>query len=444
MRKGGTAEPTTSSTGSTEPPRADLRAFKSELTPAWLSLIALLGGHRPPAPATPFRAAYLGGGRGFTAAVAAAVHPEAEVWWWDPDVRAVEAARHLRDRAGLTNLAVHERPELPADLGGPPVDVLVVDGVMDASPEIGWHGLGEALATSLRPGGLVCVSYRTEVGWREVVPVHRLIRHLVGRDPRPPLEAAAEAKRSLVQLRDGGAGYLTDRPVVAAWLEQVLALPLPDLLEQVADRDLCPVSHARVRDVLEGVGCTYVGPALLSDLAGSPMNPDLAAVVGAAPSEAAREALSDLAVRRTHRADLFRLGSAPLSTAERHKSIDRLTITRTVDIDTADPALRSVARVATLRALADRDLEVAEIPGTPAAREATLRGLLATGTVHPIHPTTAVPGDRAAEAAARLTALTSKPPVPVTQRILASPVLAGAVPLSNEISRERRRELGIP
>ena len=173
------------------------------------------------------------------------------------------------------------------------------------------------------------------------------------------------------------------------------------------------------------------------------MSPRLAAVVDAAPSDVAREALSDLAVRRTHRADLFRLGSAPLATAERHRHVDRLMITRAVDIDTTDPVLRSVARVATLRALADRDLEVGELPGDPPTREATLRGLLATGSVHPVQTTVEDLSDHAVGSAARLNAVTAKPPVPVHQRILTSPVLGSAVPLAAKSNRERRTELGI-
>lgn len=425
------------------PPRADLRRFKPELTPTWLGLATLLGGHNPPSSIAPFRAAYLGGGDGFTAAVAAAVHPEAQIWWWDPDVRAVEAARRLRDQAALSNLTVHERPALPCELGGEPVDLLVVDGIIDATADRQWYGLADAITTSLRPGGIVCFRYRTEAGWQEITPVQHLIRHLMVRDPRPPLEAVVGVRDTLRRLRDEGAGYVTERPTVAAWLDQVLALTPPQLVAQVADRDLHPVSHARVRNLVERLACEYVGSAAPSDLIEPAMSRKLAAIVHGAASAVVREALTDLALRRAHRCDVFRLGEAPLTAGTRHKHIASLRITSPGGLDPADRSLRSIARVATLRALAGGEVAVADLPGDPAEREATLRGLLATGLVHPVRPAPAEADGQALEACARLGTLTSRPPVTNTDRVVVSPVLGTAVPLSRLPSRERREQLGI-
>lgn len=422
-------------------PQPDLRRFKAELMPSWLSVATLLGGHRPTAIEGAVRIAYLGGGSGFTAAVAAAVHPPAAVSWWDPDVRATESARHLRDDAHLPNLTVHERPDLPVDGGGDLLDLIVVDGIVDSAPDQHWYGLVAAIAGSLRPGGTVCISYRNQAGWEEVRPVHHLLRHLIGRDPRPPVEAAEDARRTLRHLQAESAGYIANRPVVSAWVEETLALPAAEIVEQIAQRELRPTSHARLRQVLGRIGCEYVGPALASDLAGPDLSQRLAAIVDGSPSPVVREALTDLALRRTHRADVFRLGAAPLSVADRHKHLDELTIAGTPDLDPSDRSLRSITKVATLRALAHGTVGVRDLADAAADRESMLRRLLASGVVLPVRSGDVA--ETAGESAARLTTITSRAPVPPAQRVLASPVLASAIPAAGKPTRDQRAALGI-
>ena len=112
----------------------------------------------------------------------AAVHPHADVWAWDPRRAAVEATSSLRDTAALANLDVHERPGLRADLGGGPADLVVVDGVFEVVDDDVRTQLVDAIGTTVRPGGLVCIAYKTMVGWSEILPVLRLMRHVAASD----------------------------------------------------------------------------------------------------------------------------------------------------------------------------------------------------------------------------------------------------------------------
>ena len=352
----------------------------------------------------------------------------------------MEAARDLGRASGLTNLTVHDRPDLPTDLGGGPIDLVVVDGVVDAAPDHSWYGLTEALAASLRPGGLVCVAYRTTVGWSEVRPLHRLVRHLVARDPRPRPEATEEARRVLRELEAGSAGFIAERPVVAAWLTEALALSPADFAAVVADLDLQPVSHAYVAERLERVACRYVGPTHPDDLAGPALSKDLAAVVDSAPSPAATEALTDLTLGRTHRRDLFRLGEGPIEAQQRQAQIGALEITGRPGLDPDDPKLRSITRVATVRALASGSVTVADLAADPDGAEAVLRRLLATGLVWPVRAGGAPSVDD--EALARLNAVTALAPTPATQRVLVAPLVANAVSARRRLTKDQRIALG--
>lgn len=422
------------------PPRNDLRLFKPELTPTWLSVATLLAGHLPPDRQSEPRLAYLGGGHGFTAAVVAAAHPDARVWWWDPDVGAVEAARRVRDAAGLTNLAVHEHPEPPADVGGGPLDLVVIDGLLDSvNDDLRAQVLGFATA-NLRPGGLLCVSYRTVVGWSEVTPVHHLVRHLVAGDPRPFGRSVPAALDAVERLRAGGAQYLSQRPVVDAWWHDLRTQPTAAVTAQVARRPLRPLSHAQVVEALGQAGCCWSGPARAADLVKPDLGPKLAEIVDRFHQPVLRETLTDLALRRAHRTDLFRLGSWPIRPQDRHRSLDRLLVTGQGMLDPADPSLRRVVPVAVRRSLATGNISVSDLAGRTDDRERALRTLLARGFLHPVH---AEVDERATAATQRLGAIIGRAPVPARDRVRVVPALGSAIPAAASLTLDQQTSLGM-
>lgn len=442
VRRGGTGSTSSArrpAPATPPPPRTDRRRFKAELTPGWLHLATLLAGQPPPGHRHHIRAAYVGGGLGFTAAVVAAVHPDAHVWWWDPDVAGVEAAHRLQDRAALTNLTVHERADLPDAPGGGPLDLVVIDGVIDAVDDGLRAEVLRALLANLRPGGLACVSYRTTAGWSEVAPVHRLVRHLVARDPRPPHQSVPDALAAVEQLHAGDARYLTHRPAVDAWWRELRALGIDAASDRVR-LALRPLSHAQVVDAFGRHGCTFAGPARADDLAPRRLDPALADIIDRFDAPVLHQTLADLALHRDHRVDLFRLGSAPVATRDRQRALDKVAVTGQGLLDPADPTLRRVLPVALRRALSTGTVSVGDLADRAVDREELVRTLLARGLVHPI------PGDvdpRATDAARRLTALINRAPVPVPHRMRVVPGLASALPAAAALDADQQTSLGI-
>lgn len=306
-------------------PRVDRRRFHRELTPTWLAAVTALHGQPCPRLSAPdLRVAHLGVGRSVTPAVVAAVHSDASVWAWDHRPVAVELASELGEAAQLTNLVVHHHPRLPDRLGAPaptghrsdPVDLVVVDHVLDSLDDAGRRHVLDSIEASLRPGGVVVVTYRTAVGWAEIDPMVRLLRYMVDHHGGSVLDATRHAVTQLVRLRDAGAAYMHARPAVLAWLADLADTPPARIVEDYLDADLRPLSHARLSDALGGIGCHYVASAALDEFAAPDTGGDgsggptaeLLATVDAAPSVELRETYRDLAWRRTERADVFRLG----------------------------------------------------------------------------------------------------------------------------------------
>ncbi|MCB1031693.1 MAG: hypothetical protein KDA95_10160, partial [Acidimicrobiales bacterium] len=166
---------------------------------------------------------------------------------------------------------------------------------------------------SLRPGGAVVVSHRTAIGWAEIDPLVRLLRYMVTTNGGPLTQATEAAVAWLTRLRDTNAVYIQARPVVGEWLNELANTPTAQIIADYLDLDLQPISHVQVSDALGSIGCHLVGSATFGDetaMAGpdAPITNELFGAVNAAATVELRETFMDLALRRTHRADIYRLG----------------------------------------------------------------------------------------------------------------------------------------
>jgi hypothetical protein len=295
--------------------------FTRELTPTWLATAALVAGQRPPDLGRIERYVQLGAGNGETAAVVAANHPNTDVWVWDRHPEHLDSTRRLADAAGLANLAVHEHRDLPLDLGGGPADVIVVQDVLAAVDDHERARISTAVGATLRPGGLLCVTYPTLVGWAEIAPVQALLRQLALAHRGQARDLVPSVLDVLERLRAGGARYLIHRPVVAAWLDALRTLDPAELTARYLRDPFRPMSPAHVAATFAIPGCELVGSARLTDDLDLDLSPELAERVSGAVNRVLQETYRDLATRRSYRLDVYRLGGSPLSAPERHEQL---------------------------------------------------------------------------------------------------------------------------
>jgi hypothetical protein len=311
----------------------------------------------------------------------AAVHPDSSVWAWDWRPDRVEATRRLRDAAGLRNLQVHERPGLPDDLGGDVADVVVVQDVLAAADDATRARMFDAIRDVLRPGGLACVSYATTVGWIEIVPLVTLMRQSAVRYVGDPSGLVPHVLGLVAQLRDGGAKYVTERAVVADWVNDLFALDPVQIEAQFLRDRFRPISSAQVNDAMASIGCTFVGSARATDDVGLDLAGGLAEIVAAAPSRVMQETYRDLATRRAHRIDLFRVGGTAMSDTDRSRAVSELELAAVggceaqwaVELD--DDV---VARLAT------DTIRVRDLRADPTEAEVVARVLIDAGQLHPV------------------------------------------------------------
>jgi hypothetical protein len=293
---------------------------------------------------------------------------------------------------------------------GEAIDVVAVENVIDGVDEDVEEDLFDAIGECLRPGGIVALSYKTVVGWAEIAPVQRTVRHMVLRDGREPIAAVPDALDLLDRLQAGGAGYLAARPAVAAWLERVRSEDAAHVVAEYVERELRPTSHAHASHELSARGFSFVGSAQLMDDLGPGIAPNLASRIATLPTRTLREAYTDLAVRRASRTDVFRLGAAPLSRTQSAASL------RALELAVLRPAGNEHGAGSLNGDALGTDLDDAL---------ARLRHLLDSEQLHPI-----VPGGLSTDAMAAARSLNAALVDLPTARggVLAAPLIGSAVP----------------
>lgn len=289
-----------------------LSADASRLTPAALVALCRHAGHTPPGGDGPLRYVVLGTADGTLPLSVAAGDQNASVWAWDPHADQRELTRRRRDEAGISNLVVHEHRSLPThspfQVDGALADIVTIDGLLDRSSDAVRAQLFEFVADTLRPGGLLCISYRTTIGWQEMLPVVNLMRHAASTHRGDPSLVVSHVLALLERLIVAEPAYVLRRPRVAAWIAALFAADHRDIERAYLRDQFRPLSHAQVESNARRLGCTFVGDMSSRTAPSGEQVEALAALVHGAPTPVLRELYRDLASHHSHRSDVFRSG----------------------------------------------------------------------------------------------------------------------------------------
>ncbi len=305
--------------------------FYRETTPIWMAAASLLLGHRPPDLHKPFRYADLGCGNGFTALTVAATCPHAEVWACDFNPAHIESARHLAERAGLTNIHFQEASfaeiaALPADALAP-FDFIASHGLLTWISAENRQHLLSIFGQRLRAGGLAYLSYNVETGWSGMRPLHSLMRMLARGSTEPPDQTILAVFTQLERMKDAGALFFQSNPGVEARLKELRQHDPRYVAHEFLNETWQPAMFADVARAMDDVKCTFIGSATLTENIESVSVPaGMAPMMAETRDPILRETLRDFGVGRSFRRDLYRRGNPPLAMAEHHAMLNDLTL----------------------------------------------------------------------------------------------------------------------
>ena len=240
--------------------------FSPECSPVQIATAAKARGFRAPDVDRPFSFADLGCGRGRTLLVLASAYPDSRFYGLDLNQDHIHEATQLATRSGLENITfIHGSFASDAARGIGHVDFAVAHGVYTwVSPEARFD-LVALLDSIVKPSGLAFVSYYTEAGYAQMLPVRSLLKHLATTQPRVTASRQQDALDTLRRFASSKAPFFEQnaqaRSMVEAW-----RLDDPNyLLHEYFNESWHLVSFSEVSDAMSQSGFRFCGdPALFT------------------------------------------------------------------------------------------------------------------------------------------------------------------------------------
>jgi SAM-dependent methyltransferase len=292
--------------------------FHRELSPTWLNYVAATNGVRPCATSEPFVYLELGCGFGTSAIVHAGAFPHGQ--FHACDFNAEQIARgHRHARAlGVTNIGLYDATFddlLREDI--PPCDFIVLHGVYSWVGAAARDALHRIIASRLKPGGLLYVSYNCQPGWTIEIPLRRLMVELAQSATGDSAQRAEHAARMLKELGDSRLRYFTTNPTALGAIDSYRSASGSYLAHEFLNETWQPYYSVDVVDAMQALDLAFVGSASLAD--NHPMLViDVAAAEAIAklPTPRQRMLATDFATNRRFRRDVFVRGQTQARASE--------------------------------------------------------------------------------------------------------------------------------
>lgn len=360
--------------------------FYREQAPAFLNLTCVLNGYEPVALDKSFTYCELGFGRGLTANVLAATHPQGKFYATDFNPAHVAEAREICAAAALPNLTLLEHSF--ADLNGPAGDALpefdfiTLHGIYTwVTPENQQH-IVSFIEKKLKAGGLVFLSYNAMPGWTPHLPLQRLLVDHADSHPDRSDKQVSKASEFVTRLQSLNAAYFTANPAVTSKIDMLKAADAKYLVHEYMHRHWQPLYHADVaKDVarakLEFVGVADLPLAFYSMY----LSPEQRALLGEIEDGTLRQTVVDYMLNTSFRRDVYVRGARKMSPARAMKVTRELIATLIVPRHKATLKMkvglvetngRDELYIPVLDALAQRPHSIEELNALPALKSRTV------------------------------------------------------------------------
>jgi SAM-dependent methyltransferase len=414
-----------------------------ELSPALLRFVALLGGVEVPR-ADPFVYYELGCGNGYSTALHAAANPQGSFVGVDFNPTHIHHAQRLAQDAGVDNVRFLEKSfgELTAQ-ALLPADYIALHGVWSWVGEEQRAQLLEVMRRTLKPGGMVYLSYNCLPGQAQIAPLQRLLAEHAGLGAGERMDKSLRAREFAERLRQAGARFFQLNPLATVRLAALGQQNPSYVVHEYFNEHWSPFFHADVVRQLDQAKLAYTGSAtLLDNFDQLALTPEQAKLVAGIPERALAETVKDYVRNQAFRRDVFTRGAPRLAPPQLEQELaqSRFALLRPrsscrlkMPTPAGDVTLQAEAYAPVLDALARAPQTFAELARAPecAGLERTrLRqavfGMAALGNVA---PALGAEGEDARRARTRRfnQAVLGAPIASAADTYLASPVLGSGV-----------------
>ena len=281
--------------------------FFRELSPVWLNYVAALRQVPPRDLERPFTYLELGCGLGSSAITYAAAFPKGRFHACDINLAHIE---HARARAAA--LDVHNIELEACAFEGllreprPAFDFIVAHGVYSWVAAHERQVIRQLVRETLKPGGLLYLSYNCLPGWASEMPLRKLLVELAAGEGTGTTTRTERALRSLQSIGSGRLRFMDANPTCAAAIAAYARAPTPYLAHEFLNETWEPFYGVDVADQMQEAGVSYVGSATLADNHPALLvDESTLERIGQLPAERQRRIALDFATNQPFRRDVF-------------------------------------------------------------------------------------------------------------------------------------------
>jgi predicted O-methyltransferase YrrM len=292
--------------------------FYRELTPALLNFGLALAGLEGPSIDRPFNYCELGSGQGISTNILAAANPNGQFWATDFNPSHAAGAAQLAASAGLANLRCLDKSfQEFLTLDTPQFDYITLHGIYSwISPE-SRKAIVDVIASKLRVGGVVYISYNTLPGWAAAMPLRQLLSDFSdGKEDR----SERRVERALAfadKLREINAGYFSD-PKIGQRLERMKGMSRAYLAHEYLNRHWTPFYFTDVARELAAAKLSFAASAHIGDHMDSvALSRPAQALINEIGDPVRRQQARDYIVNQQFRRDVFIKGPVTINQAQR-------------------------------------------------------------------------------------------------------------------------------
>jgi SAM-dependent methyltransferase len=303
--------------------------FYREQSPAYLNFVCVLHGMEPVALNKSFTYFELGFGRGLTANLLAAAHPQGSFYAADFNPAHVAGARQLAAAAQLDNLTLLENSFAELAQGEvkdlPQFDFITLHGIYTWVTQENRQHIVDFIARYLKPGGIVYLSYNAMPGWAVSLPLQRLLVEHADLFPARSDVQVKNAAGFVEKLDKAQAAYFTLNAALKGRLEMLKTGNPNYLVHEYMHKHWQPMYYIDVARDLAAAKMDFVGSADLPfAYPALYLNAEKQETLNAISDAGLRETVKDYFLNTGFRKDVFVRGARKMSVARQSEWLSQV------------------------------------------------------------------------------------------------------------------------
>lgn len=295
----------------------------------------------------------------------------------------------------------------------PEFDFIMLHGIWSWVAQSNRDVILEFIGNKLKVGGVLYISYNTQPGWLDALPIRSLLTDFAKRklpDKQPTYKKIEESKRFLVEFLETSPQFVKSRPLINKRLDLINSQNPEYLAHEFFNETWEPFSFGKIYDMLTDIGLDYACSAdLKNELDFVNFSTDQQTFLANIEDISLRETIKDFTINQSFRKEYWVKGLLSLSHKQQMEILSQFHIILLKPVDDIElkvegkfvsgdlnkdlyqPVLRFLSnhKIVTIQSLFERVSFDVESP-TEVIWIEILKVLFSIGVIAPVHDSSVI------------------------------------------------------